>query len=262
MITKTSNTSAPIRTGSRSIKIAIPITASEDSSGRLNACCYYQTTLTAGTTYTFSGYFRNTNDSNFNDDSKVYLSVHKVSGTTALVAVGSILTQATNSNIEDGWIRLSVTYTPDTTGTYNLACWVSHIYGTSALDDFQLEEGETPSEYNLLGNGDAEWTDDWSFSTGASTGSALIHGSKSIQIIGNPRTERYASIQIPLNLSSDNTSVLSGWAQADTVADLGDEDRSLGERKFALEVVLTYSNGNTETHTASFAENSGLLLFL
>lgn len=171
-----------------------------------------------------------------------------------------MINECTSEQIENGWTRIAVTFTPSVAGTYTLAGCTDWIYGTSSFDDLQLEKGSAASSYNYLINGDAEWADGWSFSAGASRAAlTAIHGSYAVKITGDMKTKRTASITVPLNISSDTTLVLSGWAQATSAADIAKDKSS--ERAFGLEAVLTYSDNTTETHYVSFDGSSSHLQY-
>ena len=246
-----------IRSGSKSFHIAVDSDSEADSSGRLLANIYRKVSLTAGKTYTFSGYFKNTAASGFNNKSQAYLQVSDPD--MSRIALSTVITSCTSPDIEDGWARLSTTFTASVTGDYTLIARTNWIYGRSCFDDFQLEEGDCASGYNLLTNGDVEWTDGWSFSSGASQGTGGSHGSHNIRIVGDPSSKRTASVSIPLNISSNNTFVLSGWGSASSVSGI-DKTTSSG-RAFGLEAVLTYSDSTTETHYVSFDGSSSHLQF-
>ena len=241
------------RSGQKSFGVTINTETQTDTSRDLKAAFRTTASLESGVTYTFSGYFKNTGTTNFNNKSKAYLQVLNTSGMQ--IAVSSVMQTATTQEIEDGWSRQVVTFTAETAGTYTLTAWVEWIYGTSCFDDFQLERGGAASGYNYLSNGNLDWTDGFTYTTGASRNSgSKIHGTYSIQITGAPGEKRTASTTVPVYASSDNTFVLSGWAKGQSVAGISKENSS--GRAFGLEAVLKYSDGSTETHYTSFDEGT------
>ena len=133
-----------------------------------------------------------------------------------------------------------------------------YVYGSSAFDDFQVEEAAANSGYNYLTNGDFEWMDEWTLPTGGSQASVdPVYGSYNLKIVGKPTEKRAAYTTIPMNVSANNTFVLSGWAIADSVASIEKADSS--GRSFGLEAVITYTDSTTETHFVSFdGGNHGL----
>ncbi len=241
------------RSGQKSFGVTINSGAQADTSGNLKASFKTTVSLESGVAYTFSGYFKNTGTTNFNNKSKAYLQVLNASGTQ--VAVSSVIQTAATEEIENGWSRLIVNFTPDAAGTYTLAGCVEWIYGTSCFDDFQLERGDAASGYNYLSNGNLDWTDGFTYTAGASRDSnSKLHGTYSIKITGSPGVKRTASTTVPVYTSSDNTFVLSGWAKGQSVAGISKENSS--GRAFGLEAVLKYSDGSTETHYTSFDEGT------
>ncbi|MFQ6963467.1 MAG: hypothetical protein ACLRR6_04970 [Oscillospiraceae bacterium] len=93
---------------------------------------------------------------NWNGGAKLELLVQNSSGTTLET---HLLTDAKpNAAMEDGWQRVSATYTPAKSGTYRFLFKLSGCNGTAYLDDLQLEQAEAASTYNLLQNGSFENT--------------------------------------------------------------------------------------------------------
>lgn len=237
------------RTGTKSFRITVADAV--EAANAVDLKTSYSTTaaLEAGVAYAFSGYFYNTDEADFNENSRIYLKITNSSGTT--IASSTKIAQATSTQMEDGWNRLIVTFTPSTAGTYTLSACADAVLGTTCFDDFQLEKGSSASSYNYLWNGDGEYSDGWSFTSGAlRQTSSDYFGSYVIKITGAPSQKRTASLTVPLSISSDNTFVLSGWGKAASVAGIDKESSS--QRAFGLEAVLTYSDGTTETHYASF----------
>ena len=127
--------------------------------------------------------------------------------------------------------------------------------GSFYVDDMQLEEGEAPSNYNLLENGDLQTTTfayGWTLGTGAvyydSAGSYPY--TRYIQITGSPTNEAANATQrVNLGHTLDHTYVLSGWAKADAVEDnvLEHSDYAQDTKKqFGLRAILTYSDNHKE----------------
>lgn len=55
--------------------------------------------------------------------------------------------------MDAGWEKISVTFTPDTSGTYSLAFVQDKADGTAYCDDMQLEAHAAASNANLVQNG-------------------------------------------------------------------------------------------------------------
>ncbi len=242
--------SGTVRTGKKSFRITVADAVTAQNVKDLKTSYSTTAALEAGVSYAFSAYFYNTKEADFGEKSRVYLKVSDSSGNEA--AVSTKITQATSSQMEDGWSRMILTFTPSAAGTYTFSACADGVLGTTCFDDLQLEKGSSASSYNYLWNGDVEYSNGWSLSDSNVLWIALdiLFGSCAFRIKGDPSKKSTASQTIPLNLSSDNTFVLSGWGRATSVAGINRESSS--DRAFGLEAVLTYSDGTTETHYASF----------
>ena len=99
---------------------------------------YQQVYLEAGTTYVFSGYANSSGMTTFGRDGGLSLSFQNSSGTD--VAESNRLNYATSNQVENGWTRLEVTYTPQTSGNYRVSANMKNAAKFAAFDDFQLEK--------------------------------------------------------------------------------------------------------------------------
>ena len=212
--------------------------------------------LTANTTYTLSAYVNTSGATNFYGTG-VYLKVSD--GTNSWTS--HPVNYATAATVDDGWVRVSVTFTAKTSAAHTVSVYnngVSQFYA----DDFQLEIGEAPSSYNLVENGNMKmsnygWTlgTNASYSTSQGTTSSL-YSVNSIKIVGDPENQATNAYQdIALNLPGSQTYVLSGWVRANAVPDDDnnkEEDLSNRIKECGLRAVITYSDGNTETHYVPF----------
>ena len=100
---------------------------------------YRSASLTGGKPYTLSAYFSASSYMNWNSGAKLELLVQNSSGTTLET---HLLTDAKpNAAMEDGWQRVSATYTPTKSGTYRFLFKLSGCNGTAYLDDL-LPKGE------------------------------------------------------------------------------------------------------------------------
>lgn len=105
---------------------------------------YQQVYLEAGTTYVFSGYVNSSGMTTFGRDGGLSLSFQNSSGTD--VAESNRLNYATSNQVENGWTRLEVTYTPQTSGNYRVSANMKNAATFAAFDDFQLEKVVIPAE--------------------------------------------------------------------------------------------------------------------
>ena len=149
------------------------------------------------------------------------------SGVCLLVTDGSkswtsnYVNYITSNTVDDGWVRISVSFTAPSTDVYGITIFNSGCIGTFYADDVQVEEAEAPSSYNLLENGSMETSSyGWTMGSGASyySGKGVASSTKSIRIVGNPTDQGTNAYQdVALNLPGTQTYVLSGWVNANAV---------------------------------------------
>ncbi|MBR6563138.1 MAG: DNRLRE domain-containing protein, partial [Clostridia bacterium] len=182
--------------------------------------------LTAGS-YTLSAYVKLTNVSGTNGG--FYL---------RCVNSGEYVTGTTNSAINNGWQRVSHTFTVAAAGNYDVVFGLEKCVGSAYVDCAMLEKGETPSDFNLIENGGFDRSSKWSGSYTLANGMAKLTGS--------PTAQKRITQTVALNAPTNTTFMLSGWAKADSV-DLSDETR-----KFGVIAKLTYSDNTTEEFELTF----------
>ena len=240
----TSRATTKPRTGSYSIKGTL-------SSGSQYALVS-SGTLTAGKPYTVSGYVNTS-------------AVTKIEGGGVSITVtdgsqgwtSQWINYITSTAVDDGWVRISVTFTPPATDEYGIFVNNNGAIGTFYADDFQVEEGDAPSSYNLVTNSNMEGTDRWTMGTNAAFSSTygVAGSSKSLKITGDPLSASTNAYQdITLNLPGTQTYVLSGWARANAVPDDPSELDNPNDvtKKCGLRATITYSDGTTEGHYVAF----------
>ncbi|MBS6492311.1 MAG: hypothetical protein KH614_07235 [Firmicutes bacterium] len=217
---------------------------------------YRSASLTGGKPYTLSAYFSASSYMNWNGGAKLELLVQNSSGTTLET---HLLTDAKpNAAMEDGWQRVSATYTPAKSGTYRFLFKLSGCNGTAYLDDLQLEQAEAASTYNLLQNGSFENTLSGNWSINGMSKSSLTttlkpFGASGMKVTGSQNAIRRASQTITLNCSSDTTFLLSGWALAEYAAPNSAREYAWGQRYFGLIAEIFYTDTSTaETQSVPF----------
>lgn len=217
---------------------------------------YRSASLTGGKPYTLSAYFSASSYMNWNGGAKLELLVQNSSGTTLET---HLLTDAKpNAAMEDGWQRVSATYTPAKSGTYRFLFKLSGCNGTAYLDDLQLEQAEAASTYNLLQNGRFENTLSGNWSINGMSKSSLTttlkpFGASGMKVTGSQNAIRRASQTITLNCSSDTTFLLSGWALAEYAAPNSAREYAWGQRYFGLIAEIFYTDTSTaETQSVPF----------
>lgn len=214
-------------------------------------------TLYAGQIYTLSAYV-NTTGLNFVSKTGIYLTVDD--GTNNWRS--DYMHHQTVENVDDGWTRISVTFTAKTTGVHTVGIEALGGAGTFYVDDFQLEKGDGPSNRNLIENGNFQAEDfAWTFgSNGAFKRSFGMHRDYDDAIapmISSTPLDGSANISqtVAVNLPGTETYVLSGWGAGNAVpdnADIVDDWAQDTTKAFGLRAILTYSDGTKEYHYTSF----------
>ena len=193
-------------------------------------------TLTAGETYTLSGYFSASSHLRWTSGARLEAVVQ---GGGAEQTV--LLTDARPSSaIENGWQRVTATFTAPA-ASCRLAFRMSGCTGTAYLDDLQLEQAEAASTYNLLQNASFEFGDaGWNLQGGSAAAADTRFGAKAMTMQGSYDGYLHVSQPVALNCSSDTTFLLSGWAQADYAAPNAALEFGSGTRYFGLIAEIFY----------------------
>ena len=166
----------------------------------------------------------------------------------------------TDASINRGWEKISVTFMPETSGTYYMAFLQDRADGTAYCDDLLLEESEAASEINLVQNGRFAWLvngkpegwvpNSYTISDEHPFGQSL---SKSMRVSNTMNGYARTHQVIPLNLLADEaTFLLSGWGKANSVGGTARKHEDGDERYFGLVAEIAYTDGTTENQYVSF----------
>ena len=166
----------------------------------------------------------------------------------------------TDASINRGWEKISVTFMPETSGTYYMAFLQDRADGTAYCDDLLLEESEAASEINLVQNGRFAWLvngkpegwvpNSYTISDEHPFGQSL---SKSMRVSNTMNGYARTHQVIPLNLPADEaTFLLSGWGKANSVGGTARKHEDGDERYFGLVAEIAYTDGTTENQYVSF----------
>ena len=235
--------SGSIRTGGKAFKAWV-------RSGVTQTVGIYGTSypLTAGKRYTLSAWVNTTQAAASSlSDGGLILKVKR--GSETYTAEGLVNYQ-TSASIQDGWERISLSFTPKTSAAYEIGVYDRSMPGNVYIDDLQLEEGAAPSTHNLLENGSfTRGSGSWSLSGGATVEGGML------KMAGSPKANRNAAQTVTLQQPGSQSYVLSGWAKANSVPDTADTAKTPAEdhfKQFGLRAILTYSDGTTEAHYVPF----------
>ena len=233
------------RTGARLFHIWMG--DSSDSSEERVGSYSQKIQLKGNTTYTFSGYVSTTELAKAGD---VYAKIVSPSGQE--IAKSKSIDYRTPAEIEDGWERLSVTFTTSSAGAYSCGIYVENAQGLTRLDDLQLEEADACSSYNMVEDGSMEH--DWTWGTDGGVkklDQTNVHdGSYATKLTGSPSGTQQFWQEIPVYQSSDNTYVLSGWAKANSVPDVSSISNTT--RFFGFYADVNYTDGTKDVYLFSF----------
>ena len=218
----------------------------ESHTGTISA--YTSATLTAGKTYTLSGYVNTELVKDFGSGG-IRLLVSQPGGTTWQ-------TDWYSEDTDSQWERLSVSFTAPVSGSYSFMIQAQGLTGWFYADDFQLEEGEAPASYNLVTNGNMDRSDSWQYWGQMTYG---WEGSdRYLRLQGAPTSDACAWQDIKLMQPSSQTYVLSGWAWADSVPDNDDafDNENYASdtvKRFGLQAILHYlDDSNAETQDKEY----------
>ena len=191
------------------------------------------TGLAPNKTYTFSAYFKTTQYTEVAGASTpgVCLAIKYFDSTNgdSEAYFSSSVPGVTDSSINNGWRRLSVSISlPSTSTSVRVYACFEGALGTVYFDGLQLEEGETANNFNMVENSSFEYVtsnmpDSWSRNniSYSISGSNVLNGvvtntkmdgTKCVKVSGDSKTVKELYQTIPLSGSKTDTYVLSGWA--------------------------------------------------
>ncbi len=210
--------------------------------------------LEANETYTFSAY------------------VKKEAGARARLCIRlggvekatSELLNYDTSGVNNGWVRLSATYTPEQSGDYQAAVIVN---GTAYADALQFEKGDAASAYNPVDDASLEWTNNtFSNTSWHKNGNTTIFtenpeepnpeitgyfGSGVAKLKGGEELLRIYQI-VQLNMPLDSSFLLSAWAKGAADPSSVDQKTANSDPYFGLAIRLHFSDNTSEIHYKSF----------
>ena len=227
------------------------------NSGGGTACIMQSPPSEGGKTYTFSGYFK-TEDVTPKENLGAGLEIVTTSPSGSNWYYSDFLTGTTNSEIDNGFVKLDLTVTLGsgesilraTAGLYNAS-------GTCIINALQLEEGDTANQINFITNSGFE--NDANGSTAPSgyaaaqyaavSSDCAVSGSKSYRISGKPGLNLVATQSVSQSGKAGDVFSFGGWAKAKSVPSKGDD------RLFKLVLGVNHSGG-TEWHDVNFNEHT------
>ena len=227
---------------------------------------YHEVALQAGTTYTFSGYVNTRDITACQSGGGVYLAVLTAAQRGSLADVqqspwkSELVNYKTVPEVDSGWEKISVTFAPDTSGTYSLAVVQDRADGVAYCDDMQLEAHAAASNANLVQNGTfaSGAPDYWTANRYEKSDEHPLGVGKGVSMhakgssVGGTRTSQV----VPINYYAGSaTFLLSGWGKANSVGGTSPKPEKDGDRYFGLIAEIRYANGTTEKQYVSFNDD-------
>ncbi len=215
---------------------------------------FYQTaSLSKGQNYTFSAYINVPDGTTFSSTGNIKLSFLNSSGDEQ---VSSESVNYETSDINKGWIRLTVTYKPTVTENYCVAVVPTGVTGSIYVDAMQLEAGDAASTYNMIENGSFEFATTIPTSTAAfgwqsksgptlNPGEVIPFGSKCAVMSGGIESAR-VNQSVALNLPGNTGFLLAAWAKANAKPDSATAITETNKPFFSMIIRLYYSDGTSE----------------
>ncbi|MBQ8354945.1 MAG: RHS repeat protein, partial [Oscillospiraceae bacterium] len=252
------------RTGAGSLKTWIGYgatgNATREDENDTKRIAIYQTKWLEEGTYTVSAYVNTQGIQKFDPYGGSYVAI--MNSNNEVLSIGNKVSHVTSNQIDNGWLRVYATFECDIAGNYRIAAVQDNAYGHSYFDDLQLEEGNVPSNVNLLQNGSfTKDTDEWNAGSFSTADGGEHHGNV-LRVDGAPDKNCRLSQIIPIGGSCvDQTFLLSGWGKAlsaaDCKADLGWKYsehivEKNDERYFGLIAQLHYRDSNNKPHSQYF----------
>ena len=251
-------------------------------------------TYTAGYYYTFSAFVKTYNlvqkGSTGYKGAYIQISAYNSSGTNLGNVYSQPLTADTNTDINNGWRRLSATIEiPEGTTSLGAYLCLRNATGKAYFDCMQLELSTTPNSVNLLENSGFESSSsglptNWSLAqntnketdsdgnviTGISTQNKR-QGSNALRISGEADAYKGFYQSIPVEGNENDTYIVSGWAAAFAVNstyhshyqkngqkveyDPDDDDiEYVEDSKFEIAVRVTYTKTDEKGATSTVTQ--------
>ena len=217
----------------------------------------YQTLTLSKGTYTLSAYLKSKDIGAAHDEETgagIWIDQKNASGATIRQDMERSLTGTTDSEFDNGWVRLTLTFTVAENNTKaEVFAGIANTTGTVWIDSIQLETGEAANKLNLIKNSGFQSTtngklDHWSFSetpAGSGVGSPPSHTQAALinpTISGRPKFSQAINVQ---GKEGDVYS-LSGWAST-TGAKPGGE--------FRIAAAFIFDGAEPKWFTAPFNES-------
>ena len=215
--------------------------------------------VTSKCTYTFSGYIKAENVQSGSHGAALEVIVDGASGTKWYYS--DFITGTTDSEIDNGFQRVSVTFTLEEGESINrLTAGIYNASGTVYIDSLQLEEGDIVNQINLIDNSSFErhsgthTTPSGYIGSYGNSGASLDvskSGSVSCKVTGVGTEVRRISQRLYLPGKAGDVYTVGGWAKANAVSNHAKE---VDDANFTLYVCAYSVDGTKEWVIPKFNE--------
>ena len=233
-----------VRTGKWSMRLTASGAGTSDSG-------YLRVQLAGNTQYTVSCYVNSSETSGWTDGSSYgRFSIKKPDGS---FISSEKYTTKTSGAMENGWSRISYTFTTAAAGSYLVGIEAGGFSGSYYADDLQIDYGDTAGVRNHVLNGKPNGISWWGFGNGASydASTSSPFGAGVLKVVGGPEAWTSAAQDVPIN-EKGGTYIVSGWAKANAIGSTG-TDYGSSEPYFGI-IAAVYYEGSTgeEWHFVPF----------
>ena len=156
------------------------------------------------------------------------------------------ITGTTDTSINEGWERLSLTFTLNAAETVTVWAGIFGAKGNAWFDNPQLETGDVANKVNLINNSGFEWLPSgsqtpqyWTTNAGSQTGySSTSHrwGSRSATMTGEAGVLKNMVQGISVTGKEGDVFSLSGWVKGDVIPG----------RRSSFGAAVIYTNGSVK----------------
>ena len=218
-------------------------------------------TLNSGKQYVLSAYVKTQNvPSSYGAVLTIGSSYNGILGGTIL-ANSEYLCGTTETDVQNGWRRIVLEYTPSTTDTYYVFAGIRSGNDSSVayfdciqLEEFSLSYNSAVSEYNIIENAGFEreiyWADDH-YPGVLSRSSEARFGSYGATLTGDPDDECQIYQNIAGTFPAGTTFTIAGWGKADSVH-INEENSEGRTFEIRAEVIYQQPGLDNESATAEF----------
>ena len=219
------------------------------SSGNSDELITQSPTLITEPTYTFSGYIKTENVVSAEQGAALAVVVTGENGVKEYYS--DFVTGTTNSDIDNGFMHVSVTFTLEDGETLTkVTAGLHNASGTVYVDSLQLEEGDTANQINMIDNSSFERTsglnttptafaNSYNDALSGSSTTEKVTGTYSHTICGNVNQDRFLYQKLIFNGKAGDVYSFGGWGKGNAVP-------RKSNTKFNMLLYIEYNDGTVD----------------